>query len=132
MWKRITILTLALVMALGVGMALAGGQGKAIEGTLVDTKCFLDNAKNVGNDHITPNGTIPKCGTLCAKMGIPVALLTSDGKVYTLAVPASLVADYVGQKGRATGKVTHSAIVVSKLEVKEGNTWKEVNIVTMM
>ncbi|MFQ5663077.1 MAG: hypothetical protein ACE5HL_04535 [Terriglobia bacterium] len=135
MSKRTTILTLGLVLALGVGTALAGGYGggaKTVEGTLVDSKCYLMNAKNAGNDHMTPKGTMPNCGTACAKMGIPVSLLTADGKVYTLAVPAPLVADYVGRTARATGMLKQGSIVASKLEVREGNTWKEVRIATMM
>lgn len=132
--KQTIILTLTLALVVGAGVAFAGeyGKGKTVEGTLVDTKCYLMNAKNSGNDHMTPKGLMPNCGTACAKMGIPVALLTANGKVVTLAVPAGQVADYVGQTARATGLVKGSAIVAEKLEVKEGNSWKEVNIATMM
>ena len=134
MTKKASILALAVVLAAVVGTAFAGEEGKdkTVEGTLVDTKCYLSNAKNSGNDHVTPKGTMPSCGTACAKMGIPVALLTADGKVITLAVPAGQVADYLGKIARATGLVKGSAIVAEKLEVKEGGAWKEVNLATMM
>jgi hypothetical protein len=131
MTKKVTILVLAIVLLAVVGAALAG-EHKTVEGTLVDTKCYLSNEKNTSNDHITPKGTMPNCGTACAKMGIPVALLTADGKVITLAVPAGQVADHVGKTARATGLVKGSAIVAEKLEVKEGSAWKEVNLATMM
>ena len=134
MTKKVTILALAMGLVAVVGAALAGehSKGNTVEGTLVDTKCYLSNAKNSGNDHVTPKGTMPSCGTACAKMGIPVALLTADGKVITLAVPAGQVADYLGKIARATGLVKGSAIVAEKLEVKEGGAWKEVNLATMM
>ncbi len=86
--KRRGIFTLTLVLTMGVAVALSGGEGKTIEGTLVDTKCYSMDARNVSNDHVTPKGTLPKCATACANMGIPVAILTAGGKVYTLAVPA--------------------------------------------
>lgn len=133
--KRTTILSLVLVLVAGVSTLLAAGQmgnAKTIEGTLVDTKCYLMNAKNSGNDHMTPKGNMPNCGTACAKMGIPVSVLTADGKVYTLAVPSPAVADYVGQRVRARGMFKHNSLVVSKLEVRQGNAWKEVKIATMM
>jgi len=130
--KHRGILTLTLVLTLGVGVALAGSAGKTIEGTLVDTKCYSMNVKNVSNDHVTPKGMLPNCATACAKMGIPVAILTAGGKVYTLAVPAGLLGDHMAKQARATGMVKGRVLVVEKLQVKEGNTWKEVHIATMM
>lgn len=130
--KRTTILTLVLALSFAVSTALAGGKAKTVEGTLVDSKCYLMSEKNAGNDHMTPKGNMPNCGAACAKMGIPVSLLTADGKIYTLAVPAGALADYVGQQARVNGAVKQSAVVVEKLEVKDGNTWKEVNLATMM
>ncbi len=55
--KRTTILTLALVLAAGVSTALAGGEGegKTIEGTLVDEKCYLRMGAT-GNDHLGVKG----------------------------------------------------------------------------
>jgi hypothetical protein len=72
------------------------------------------------------------CGTACAKMGIPVSVLTAEGKVLTLAIPAAQVADYVGKTARVSGKVKHGAIVAETIEVKEGNSWKKVDLATMM
>ena len=62
--KRSMILVLALALTVSVFSALAGGMGgKTIEGTLVDTKCYSMDARNVSNDHVTPKGTLPKCAT---------------------------------------------------------------------
>jgi hypothetical protein len=72
------------------------------------------------------------CGTACAKMGIPVSVLTAEGKVLTLAIPAAQVADYVGKTARVSGKVKHGAIVAETIEVKEGSSWKKVDLATMM
>lgn len=133
--KKTTTLTLVLALALGTGVALAGGMGKAetVQGTLVDSKCYsMAPDKNAGNDHMTPQGTMKNCGTACANMGVPVNLLTAEGKVFTLAVPASAVANYVGQEARASGMLHQRTLVVQKLEVKEGTNWKEVKIATMM
>jgi hypothetical protein len=132
MTKRTTILLLVAVLAIGVSTALAGSHDKTIEGTLVDTKCYTMNPKNVGNDHMSPNGVLPNCASACAKMGIPVAILTADGKVFTLAVPAAQLADYMAKEARVTGVVKGGVVVAEKIEVKEGGTWKPVNIGTMM
>ena len=133
--KRSTLLALVLVLAVSAGTALAQmgmDKGKTLEGTLVDSKCYLMNEKNAGNDHMTPKGTMTNCGTACAKMGIPVSLLTKEGKVYSLAVPAPAIADHVGKTARVTGMVKQGSIVAMKVEVQEGNSWKEVSIATMM
>ncbi|MFQ5723057.1 MAG: hypothetical protein ACE5G6_01090 [Terriglobia bacterium] len=128
-------LALGLALAVGTGIALAGDPAgpQTIQGTLVDSKCFsMAPSKNAGNDHMTPKGTMKNCGTACANMGVPVNLLTAEGKVFTLAVPASAVASYVGQEARATGMLHQRTLVVKKLAVKEGTTWREVKIATMM
>jgi hypothetical protein len=47
--------------------------------------CYMkDKANNVGDDHKMPADT-KGCATACAKEGRPLALLTSDGKVYEIA-----------------------------------------------
>lgn len=130
--KRSMILVLALALTVGVFSALAGGMGgKTVEGTLVDSKCYLGMGAE-GNDHKTPGGDMPGCGTMCAKMGIPTGLLTADGKYLTLAVPSLKVANYVGQTVRASGMAKSGTLIVQKLEVKKGSGWEEVNVGGMM
>ena len=56
---------------------------QTISGRLVDRTCYTQNKANTGVDHKMPEDT-PGCAVSCAKMGLPVALLTDDGKVYTV------------------------------------------------
>lgn len=127
--KRTTVLSLALVLTAGVGTALAGGEGKAktVEGTLVDSKCYLMGGLT-GNDHMGMKG----CGTACAKAGNPVGLLTAEGKYYPLIVAAPQVADHVGHTLRASGTMKSGSLIPDKLEMKEGTSWKEIKLGTMM
>lgn len=126
--KRATMLTLALILAVVTGVAMAGGKDvKTVEGTLVDAKCFLAGGFK-GNDHM---GT-PKCGTACAKSGLPVGVLTTEGKYLTVAVPSPQVAEIVGETVRATGPVKNNTITPEKLEVKKNGKWEEVKPASMM
>lgn len=130
--KRFSSVFLALALVLGVGLAFAGSEGKTktVEGTLVDTKCYFADPANTGNDH----GPMKGCGTLCAKGGSPVGILTSQGKHYALVVPAPAVADHVGKTVKATGEVRDGSLVPEKgeLQVQEGNAWKTVKTGAMM
>jgi hypothetical protein len=70
----------ALVLALS---ASAFAATQTITGRLIDETCYKQNKANTGVDHKMPEDT-PGCAVTCAKMGLPVALLTDDGKVYTV------------------------------------------------
>lgn len=127
MMKRTTILTLALLLGVAVGVALAkspAAKTTTIEGTLVDTKCFFADAANKSNDH----GPVKNCGTMCAKAGSPVGILTTAGKHYALVVPAPAVAEHVGHTVRATGTVREGSFVPTKLEMKVANNWQEIKL----
>ena len=63
--------------------AVAFSATQTITGRLVDETCYKQNKANTGVDHKMPEDT-PGCAITCAKMGLPVALLTDDGKVYTV------------------------------------------------
>jgi hypothetical protein len=56
---------------------------QTISGQLIDETCYKQNKANTGVDHKMPEPT-PGCAASCAKMGLPLALLTADGKVYTV------------------------------------------------
>ena len=61
------------------------GKTETVTGKVVDMNCYLkDKANNAGNDHKMP-ADVKECATACAKKGQPLALLTSDGKVYQIA-----------------------------------------------
>ena len=124
MKKRITVVALVLALGVGVGIAVAGSaEGKTVEGTLVDTKCYIAYGAKT-NDH----GDMKGCGTACAKGGNPVGVLTAEGKYVTLAVAAPAVADHVGHTVRATGDLKEGVLLPKKLEMKEGNAWKEIKL----
>jgi hypothetical protein len=58
---------------------------ETIRGQIVDQACYTkDMVNNKGVDHKMPADT-KDCAIACAKKGQPMALLTSDGKVYTIA-----------------------------------------------
>ena len=58
---------------------------ETVKGQIVDQSCYMkDKVNNKGVDHKMPADT-KDCAVACAKRGQPLALLTSDGKVYTIA-----------------------------------------------
>jgi hypothetical protein len=70
-----------LVVALA---APAFAKTETVKGQIVDQGCYLkDKANNKGNDHKMPADT-KDCAVGCAKEGSPLALLTSEGKVYEI------------------------------------------------
>lgn len=123
--KRPMILSVAFVLVVSVVPALPGQEAKqaTIEGELVSSKCYL-RAGLTGNDHMG----MENCGTMCAKAGNPVGLLTTKGKYYPLVVPSPQMADHVGDTMRATGTMKAGSMVPDKLEVKEGDSWKPVEV----
>jgi hypothetical protein len=78
----------AFVVASGAP-ALAATQ--TITGQLIDQTCYKLDKSNTGVDHKMPKGDTKDCAIGCVKGGKPVALLTSDGKIYT--VTGDLAAD---------------------------------------
>ena len=47
--------------------------------------CYKMDKSNTGVDHKMPKGDTKDCAIGCAKAGQPMAVLTSDGKVYEIA-----------------------------------------------
>jgi hypothetical protein len=109
-----------------------------IEGTFIDTKCYGMNEANSGNTHAVTASDgqtvdMPNCATACANMGIPTGLLQADGKVIILVTPTNQLAEHMAKEARVTGAmVFEGGIIPEKVEVREGDTWKEVHISTMM
>jgi hypothetical protein len=98
----------AFVVALG---APAFAATQTIAGQLIDQSCYKMDKSNTGVDHKMPKGDTKDCAIACAKGGQPVALLTSDGKIYT--VTGDLAADknaklvpHMSHKVELTGDVT--------------------------
>jgi type 1 fimbria pilin len=73
----VAVITIALVAPLFAAT-------ETVTGKIVDQSCYMkDKASNTGVDHKMPADTVG-CALACAKKGRPMALLTSDGKVYEL------------------------------------------------
>jgi hypothetical protein len=94
---------------------------KTVEGELVDTHCYAASGAT-GEKHAS-------CGGKCAKSGIPVAVLV-DGKAWTLATNPAPLADAVGKTVRVSGEqnAESQVVVPEKVEVKDGDSWKEVQL----
>jgi hypothetical protein len=72
----------AFVVAMG---APAFAKTETVKGQIVDEGCYKMDKSNTGVDHKMPKGDTKDCAIACAKAGRPMAILTSDGKVYELA-----------------------------------------------
>lgn len=133
---------LGLLLIIGAFLLAASPSEETLgkfEGTLVDTKCYTMMPKmNAGNDHKVKDMKsgkmmdMPNCASACATMGIPAALLDKNGKMHVLAAPASQLAKHMAKEARIEGKSSHGVLIVDKLEVNDGGTWNEVEIMYMM
>ncbi|MBI2840320.1 MAG: hypothetical protein HYX75_18545 [Acidobacteria bacterium] len=92
------LMAVAMFIALGVS---AAEKTVTLEGTLVDSKCYLKDNTLTGNDR----GPVKECGTICLESGTPGGLLTKDKVFYAVIVPASILAPHVGKTIRALGSV---------------------------
>jgi len=87
---------------------------ETIRGQIVDQSCYLkDTANNKGRDHKMPSDTAD-CAIACAKRGAPMALLTAEGKVYTI---TGGLADSKNEK--IVGHVAHTVEITG--DVTEAN-----------
>ena len=118
---------LAFVVAAAFGL-YAAEKAVTLEGTLVDSKCYLKDNSLTGNDH----GPMKGCGTLCLKGGTPGALLTKDKKFHAILAPSTALAPYVGQTVRVHGTIHNGAIAAEKVEVSKNGKWEEVKLGVMM
>ena len=93
----------AFVVALG---APAFAKEETVKGQIVDMSCYNMDKSNTGVDHKMPKGETKDCAIACAKGGKPMALLTSDGKVYEIA--GGLAAD---KNAKLIAHVSHTVEV---------------------
>ncbi len=115
----------ALLLAAGV---YAAERSVTLEGTLVDSKCYLADNSNTGNDHMGIKG----CGTICLKAGNPAGLLTKEKRFHTIVAPSIALAPYVGETVRVEGTLHDGAILAKKIEVSKNGKWEEVKLTGMM
>lgn len=105
MFTRLTVAAFAVALA-----APAFAKTETIKGQIVDEGCYKMDKANAAVDHKMPKGEQKDCAAMCAKAGKPMAVLTSDGKVYEIA--GGLAADknakiipHVGHTVEITGDV---------------------------
>src|SRR5213596_1603198 len=101
----------AFVVALG---APAFAATETVKGQIVDQACYKMDKSNTGVDHKMPKGDTKDCAIACAKAGRPMAILTSDGKVYELggglaAEKNAKIIAHVSHTVDVTGDVTEKA-----------------------
>ena len=128
-------ITVAAVAFSQPDMSKAKGKAINVTGTLIDTKCYSMDARNKGKDHQTPHGEMKGCAALCANLGIPVAVLTSKGEVWTLVTPSKDLAGHMGEACRVTGVGVYSGhqLRPDKIEVQDASgKWSEVKITMPM
>lgn len=81
---RRVLASFAVALFVGASGAPAFAATQTVKGQIIDEACYTkDMASNKGKDHKMPADTVD-CALGCAKKGAPMALLTADGKVYTL------------------------------------------------
>ena len=99
---------------------VSGEKGKQIiEGRLASAGCNLNHKAVIKNDR-------KACAVFCAKQGLPVGVMTEDGKFYPLLVRTVEIAEYVEETVRVEGQMSSGLFLVSKIEMQDGGEWKEI------
>ena len=102
----------AFVVALG---APAFAKDATVKGQIVDMSCYNMDKSNTSVDHKMPKGDTKDCAIACAKGGRPMALLTSDGKVYEIG--GGLAAD---KNAKLIAHVSHTVEVTGDVMDHDG------------
>jgi hypothetical protein len=90
--------------------APAFAASETVKGQVVDMGCYKADKSNTGVDHKMPKGDTKDCALGCAKAGQPLALLTSDGKVYQIA--GGLAAD---KNAKLIAHVSHTVEITGEV-----------------
>jgi hypothetical protein len=104
----VSALSTAAFLAALAAPALA--KTETVKGQVVDMGCYTMDKSNTSVDHKMPKGDTKDCAVSCAKAGRPMAILTSDGKVYQLAGGLAAeknakIVPHVGHTVEVTGDV---------------------------
>lgn len=106
------LIVAAFVFALG---SPAFAKTETVKGQIVDQACYTMDKSNTGVDHKMPKGDTKDCALGCAKAGRPMAILTSDGKLYELG--GGLAAD---KNAKIIPHVSHTVEVTGEVTEKDG------------
>ncbi len=105
---------LAAAAALALVGALSAPAFAAVEtvtGKLVDQSCYLKDAKNADAAHLA-------CMQKCAKDGLAVAVVTTDGKIYT--VQGGLAAE---NNAKLVNHMSHTVAITGDVTTKDGKNF---------
>ncbi len=117
-----------LLVAVLAAPALLGAENAiTIEGTLVDSKCYLGMGEK-DDDH----GAMAACGAMCLTQGQPAGLVTGDDTFHILVASSTALADHVGHTLRITGMVKNGALIVTKAEMNANGRYSEIKLGSMM
>ena len=118
MTKKITATIILLVAAVLYIQAAGAGKPLTITGRVVDTTCYIAH-DGIGPDHL-------KCAVMCARAGIPLAILDQQADQLYLPLspdhqnPNAKLMDYVESNVRVTGKLIEKSgvkgIIIEKIE----------------
>jgi hypothetical protein len=90
---------------------------ETISGQVIDKACYERNKKNSVQKHV--DRPIDECLTACAQAGLPLALLTSDGKVYQI---VGALAENKNQK--LVPHLTHTVSITGEVTMDEEGALK--------
>jgi hypothetical protein len=88
---------------------------ETVTGKVVDMACYNADKSNTGVDHKMPKGDTKDCALGCAKAGQPMALLTSDGKVYEIS--GGLAAD---KNAKLIAHISHTVEITGDVMNHDG------------
>lgn len=89
---------------------------QTVKGQIIDASCYAKDKSNTGVDHKMPQD-VKDCAIACAKRGRPMAILASDGKVYTIG--GDLAAN---NNEKLVPHVSHTVEVTGDVMMKDGAT----------
>jgi hypothetical protein len=112
--RLVQLAACAAFVAAGVPAAAAP---VTVKGEVVDAACYKKNAANKGEEH-------KGCTETCAKKGSKMALVTSDGQVYTI------VGDYTANKNEKLVPMI-AAMVEATGDVAEKDGEKTLSVTAM-
>jgi hypothetical protein len=113
----------AVVIAFGVPAFAAT---ETVKGQIVDQTCYSKDKANNGKDHKMPQDVVD-CATACAKKGAPLALLTTDGKLYQ--ITGGLAAE---KNAKLVAHVSHTVEITGDVTEKDGKKMIEADALKMI
>lgn len=133
--SKVSLSTPAAAPSSATGFASRPSRAIELVGKLVCLKCFGQDRRNHGADHILGDGKVMEgCARKCAEAGNPVGLLEhGSGRAYVLLTQAPKLAPYMSKPVHVEGLVAgedvahNAAVLVKALRVqKEDGNWHTV------